>query len=293
MRGRGTRPRPRRAVGPIAASVVGLVGWTAVAHNSGSGWVQALGCLLAGFAVVGLTGGAVATARLSVEVASGPADGTVGRSLPLELATSAPVRVEPLDPPGPVAVLAGGRGRLDIAPRRRGELSSVRVRVGSAAPFGLLWWTKQVDLALPVSLWVAPVPSVPDEGLVARAGPGRSLGHDRSGHAVAGEIRGVRPYVAGDPRRAVHWPTSAHHGALMVREVERPERATPRVEVVLPDDGAGGDDVAARALATLLALLRRGTPVLLTTTEATGRRCEAVSAPAEAARRMARAVAGR
>lgn len=293
MRRRGGRPRPRRAAGPVLASALGLFGWAAVAHSSGSGWVQALGCLLAGFLVVGLVGGALATARLSAEVASAPTDATAGRPISLQLRTNAAARVEPIAPAGPRTTLPSPGGPVEFVPPRRGELRAVTVRVGSAAPFGLLWWAKRVELELPRSLWVAPVPGEPDPRLVAVAGEGASSGRDRAGHAVAGEVRGVRPYVAGDPRRAVHWPSTAHHGSLMVREVERPERGTPRVEVVLPDDGPAGDRAAARALATLLSLLQGGGPILLTTTEAAGRRCEAVYGPTDAARRMARATASR
>ena len=34
------------------------------------------------------------------------------------------------------------------------------------------------------------------------------------------ELHGVREYVEGEPLRAVHWPTSARRGTLMVRELE-------------------------------------------------------------------------
>jgi uncharacterized protein (DUF58 family) len=273
--------------------VLGLLGWTAVAHNSGSGWVQALGCLLAGFVVVGLVGGAPATARVSARVVACPTDATAGRPVVLELRTSAAARLEPLEPAGPTATVPAGGGRIEVVPTRRGELTVVQLRVGSAAPFGLLWWTKRVELALPRSLWVAPLPTAADPALVAVTGQGALSGRNRAGHALAGDVRGVRPYAAGDARRAVHWPSSAHQGILMVREVERPELGIPSVAVVLPDDGPAGDEVAARALATVLALLARGAPVLVATTEAAGPRNEAVYGPADAARRMARAVAPR
>jgi uncharacterized protein (DUF58 family) len=36
-------------------------------------------------------------------------------------------------------------------------------------------------------------------------------------------VRTVRPYVAGDPARLVHWPTSARMGDLVVREHDPPD----------------------------------------------------------------------
>lgn len=51
--------------------------------------------------------------------------------------------------------------------------------------------------------------------------PGRQAGH--GGHGVRagggdGPVAGVRPYVAGDELRSVHWLSTARAGALMVRQ---------------------------------------------------------------------------
>jgi len=293
VKGRGGLPRPAKAAGPVLASVFGLVGWAAVAHNSGSGWVQALGCLLAGFVLLGLGGGAFATARASVEVLACPTDATAGQPVVVEVRVSAPLRVEPLVPPGPPVVVGSGVGAIELVPSRRGLVDHLRVRVGSAAPFGLLWWRKPVELALPRPLWVAPVAAGPERAVLASDRRSATLDGARHRDARTGEIRGVRPYVPGDPQHTVHWPSSAHRGELMVREAEWPDEAVSRLEVVLPDDGPAGDVVAARALGTLVELLASGHSVVLSTTERTGPRTEAVSNPVAAGRRLARAVAPR
>ena len=57
--------------------------WWLVAHNSGAGWVQALGDIVFGALVIGIFGPAVILARARVRVARAPADGTAG--LPLEV----------------------------------------------------------------------------------------------------------------------------------------------------------------------------------------------------------------
>lgn len=293
MKVRGGRPRPTHSTGPVLGSVLTLCGWAAVAHNSGSGWVQALGCLLAGFVVVGLGGPAIATARLGVTVVANPSDTTAGHPVTVEVRASAPLRIQAVVPPGPIATIRSGAGRLGLVPARRGPIREVTVALGSAAPFGLSWWRKTVVVPLARPLWVAPVPGPPDPKMFSASVSAASPDRDRPRDARVGEPRGVRPYEAGDARRLVHWPATAHRGELMVREAERPDAAVPELEVVLPDDGPEGDAVAARALGTLLALLARSSPVMLSTTEEDGGRTEAVFGPADAGRRIARAVAAR
>ena len=46
-----------------------------------------------------------------------------------------------------------------------------------------------------------------------------------TGHEIT---RGVREYVDGDPIRLVHWPATARTGAVMVRELEGPQRTAAR-----------------------------------------------------------------
>jgi uncharacterized protein (DUF58 family) len=271
--------------------VVALVAWAAVAHNSGSGWVQALGGLLAGFVVAGLVGPGFATARIGVDVVANPADATAGAPVAIELVISAPARVEAVAPAGPVTMIGARTGRVELVPGRRGPIGEVTLAVGSAAPFGLAWWRKRVVVRLARPMWVAPVAGPPDPALLEGSAPGDTLERRAHRDAALGEPRGVRPYVAGDPRRLVHWPATAHRGELMVREAEAPEASVPEVRVVLPGDGPDGDAVAERAMGTLVALLARCSCVMLATTERDGPRHEAVYTPADAGRRLARTVA--
>jgi len=291
VRPRGGLPRPTKAAGPIAGSVVALVAWAAVAHNSGSGWVQALGGLLAGFVVAGLGGPAFATARLKISVVTNPTETTAGQPVTIVVATNAPMRIEAVTPHGEATTIGAGPGRVPLVPTRRGPLYQVTFKLASAAPFGLLWWHKRVVVPLARPLWVAPVPGPPELAVLGDSAAQAALDLHRPRDARVGEPRGVRPYVAGDPRRLVHWPATAHRGELMVREAERPEAAVPELRVILPDDGPDGDAAAGRALGTLLALLAHSSPVMLATTERDGPRTEAVYTKTDAARRLARAVA--
>ena len=82
----------------------------------------------------------------------------------------------------------------------------------------------------------------------------------------------MREYVDGDPIRLVHWPSTARTGAVMVRELEGPQR--PRLVVVVDLRGAESEAeiAASRASGLALAALAAGTLVDLATVEAsTGR----------------------
>jgi uncharacterized protein (DUF58 family) len=285
---------PVRSVTPFAVTVAVLVGWGIVAHDSGSGWVQVLGEAVGAAVVVGLFGPAVALARAGVECRANPSDDTAGSPVGLTVTASQRVRVQGTDPPGPVGFVGPGRDpdspcTVVIVPSRHGVVDSVTVDVASAAPFGLLWWSRRVVLALPTPLHVAP--------RLGRSHPTRPLIDDGAGDgarrvaAVIGEARGARPYRPGDSRQWVHWPTTAHTGGLMVREMEGPVRVPATVTVSLPADPDAAESVTEDALATVVALLSKGTPVTLVTTERLG----TVSGPVEdrrrAGRRLARAVA--
>ena len=186
----GSPPRPRRGVRPVRPVVPLLscgalvLAWGLVAHNSGAGWVQAVGDVLAGILLVGLVAPAVACARARVRVLDSPADGTAG--MPVELTalassacgcgrctppaprpSSAPTsrRARPGAPP-PASPVAPGdsaparprhdQGTLTLLPERRGVHEDVVIELSSAAPFGLLWWRRTVRVALPRPLHVAP-----------------------------------------------------------------------------------------------------------------------------------------
>lgn len=54
------------------------------------------------------------------------------------------------------------------------------------------------------------------------------------------EIHAVREYVPGDPVRAVHWPSTAHRGKLMVRELDDAPREDVTVVLDLDPEGVVG-----------------------------------------------------
>ena len=288
-RGLDRLPRPAQAGGPVVGTALALGSWAAVAHNSGSGWVQALGALLAGFLLVGITAPAVAVRRARAEVVESPCDAVAGGPVAFLVRTSGPVEIRPLDPPGDAVVVGSGTPRAVTAtPPRHCELREVKVRLASAAPFGLLWWHRDLVLRLPRPVLVAPRLGTPDEAVLAEIR--RS---DDPGARVptrVGEPRGVRVYRPGDLRTWVHWPATAHSGIMMVREMEGPVARPATVRATLPEDPEVAERALERVFGTVGHLLAGGRQVLLVTTEAEGERADQVRGMLDAGRRLARAV---
>jgi uncharacterized protein (DUF58 family) len=160
--------------------------------------------------------------------------------------------------------------------------------VASCAPFGLLWWAREIEVPLPRPLHVAPRLGPP--------GPSDATRHHDTGDSPwrvssgVGEPRGVRPFEAGDSRRSVHWPATSHVGVLMVRERERQTEEPVVIEVVLPSDPAAAETESERVMGVVAACLLRRQPVVLGTWEADGRCLRPVRDRIDLGRRLARAV---
>lgn len=282
-------PRPRRAAGPVVGSALAVAAWFGVAHSSGSGWVQALGALLFGYLVVGLAGPALAVGRARCSVVDSPSDAVAGATVAVTVEVSTAMVVRPVDPSGhETATGSAPRCDLAVVVAHRGVVADCTVQLASAAPFGLLWWTRRVTLPLPRPLEVAPT-----------VGPPRPAGWDRDDSAGddarpvdrrVGEPRGVRDYRPGDLRSWVHWRATAHSGTLMVREMEGPAGRPVTVSALLPDDPDAADEEASRALGTVSELLAAGRTVVLVTAEPDGVVRRGVTDVADAGRRLARAL---
>ena len=224
---------PERAFGPVAGTALLLFVWTGVAHASGSGWVQAVGSVVAGLLLLGLVAPAFAAPGLTVICERSPSDTTAGLPVQLDVVGNRSMRCTPRSIGGaPLLLNRRIPARLVIVPTRRGVITSVTLRVATAAPFGLLWWSRDQVIELPRPLHVAPEPREPDGGVFEA--PSLEEGHRPPRPTVTGELRGVRPYEHGDGRRRVHWSASAHTGDIMVRESESRTDDPIRIVVDLP-----------------------------------------------------------
>ena len=261
--GSGRRVHPVAWFAPVVGSVVAVVAWAGVAHSSGSGWVQAVGALLAAVLITGLVAPLVPGPAVRRHLYRLPL-GRRGRS-----AGGADPGGQRADPhPAPTPGGAGGPrrrctprvpdGRRDLHPgaaggarrdRRRGGLvRSLRPALVGAGGRG------------------RPAPA-PARGAAVRRGrpagdPPRELDGDAPLRVPsgAGEPRGVRPYQPGDTRRSVHWPATSHVGALMVREKERQTDDPIVVDLTLPADPVAAEAESERVMAALCQHLARGRP---------------------------------
>jgi uncharacterized protein (DUF58 family) len=278
---------------PVVGSVVTVLAWAAVAHSSGSGWVQAVGALLAAVLAVGLIAPAIPSLRSGAVCTSSPSDTEAGRATELTMVANRPLRIRPLRPTGPAEPGTGAaRGTRGIAvtviPERRGVLDKVTVELASSAPFGLLWWARELEVPLTRPLHVAPRSGEPR--------PMATVPEHPTGDAAlripagTGEPRGVRPYQAGDTRRSVHWPATSHVGSLMVRENERQTDDPVFVELVLPGDLLAAEAECEKVMASLTVWLMRGRAVVLGTREQEGPVVGVVRDRIDLGRRLARAV---
>jgi uncharacterized protein (DUF58 family) len=287
--------RPSRNAAPVAVSI-GILGiWWLVAHNAGSGWVQALGDVVFGTLFIGIFAPFVVLTCATVRIASAPVDGVAGTPVVLGFESSTRLRICSRPPfeadafVGPVRRRQKPDNGVPFLPEHRGVHDAVTVEIATAAPFALQWWTRRVVLPLPSALCVAPRSGRP-ESLPLRA-------DEDTGAAVTwvqtdvGQPRGARPYQPGDSRRRVHWGATAHAGELMVRELERPSAEPITFTVILPPDPEEAERVAERALGTIGRFLERGATVLLATVEASGPVVASVTDRRGAGRRLARAVA--
>jgi uncharacterized protein (DUF58 family) len=293
--GTGARPerlRPERLLGTLTGGLALLALWGAVAHASGSEWVQAIGTVVAGVLVVGVVGPRLALDRLEVVVEQCPAEGRSGEPLAVTVVATRPCRLVPLQPAGAACQLRSRTPAVvELLPGHRGQLAALRCRVSSAAPLGLAWWAGTCRVRLPRTVLIAPS-FAPSE-----ARPGRSLSdegqeeaHTGGGRGTEqGELRGVREYRVGDSPRRVHWRASAHTGGLMVRETEDGSLAPVRIVADLPPDPDEAELRASEAMTAVRAALESRRAVVLETTEAHRAQVGPVHDLGEAGRRLARA----
>jgi uncharacterized protein (DUF58 family) len=144
-----------------------------------------------------------------------------------------------------VPVGRGGRACLDLEDAPRGRYPLGPGRLLAWDPLGLT----RVELVIDRPTAVTVRPRVPElETLFTDTGAWGEGGRRASLRRPSGlEPHGVREYVEGEPLRAVHWPTSARRGELMVRELED----APRDSVAVVLDVAAEWVVGARGVSSL------------------------------------------
>jgi uncharacterized protein (DUF58 family) len=136
--------------------------------------------------------------------------------------------------------------------QRRGVFRLGPWRLEMADPLGLF----QVTQHYPVTTTIMVYPRashLPNLELPRGRAPGRATSAERAA-AETITVGGIRQYAQGDSLRRVHWPATAHHDELMVREFDR-EPSGDVWLIVDMDAGvqAGHDAEATQEYAVILA----------------------------------------
>jgi uncharacterized protein (DUF58 family) len=218
----------RRGVGLVLGSALLF----AVGTSVQAGWVLVVSAVVLGTAVAGallpllFVGGVAVERRAPAEAFQGDdveiETVVTGRSRGIRLGVDV---VDAFLSADRLAVPSLARGESvaigSMRPaRRRGVHEDPRVVVCSAAPFGVAEARRSVPAAgrtivYPAVRRLEAVPLVDDVATFERSihqAPRRGGGPD---------YLGIREYRTGDSMRHVHWPSTAHHGQVMVREFER------------------------------------------------------------------------
>jgi uncharacterized protein (DUF58 family) len=263
-----------------------------IARTSGAGWVMVVLSGLLATLAVGVVWPALLLRSVRVSV-SGPRDATVGRPARLRVDVAGwhqQLKVRVLVPSGEwTAVAVPAAGDVTVVPARRGVVHEAAVELRGAGPLGLVWWTRRGPVGLEHPIEVGPVPDEPAR--LPRAAAGGAGGEPRTG-AGLDVVRTVREYVPGDPARLVHWPVSARHGSLVVKELDDPASRRLVIVVDLRGEDDAAEDAASRAAGLAVRALREGLAVTMATAEVGETRTAAVKTRLDVSRRLARTVAG-
>ncbi|HEY8523316.1 MAG TPA: DUF58 domain-containing protein [Acidimicrobiales bacterium] len=143
--------------------------------------------------------------------------------------------VPPLDP-GAAAVAS-----YRLPTERRGILEVGPLGVVVSDPFGLAQATVQAAERVEVTVYPAvaeiqPAPFTTGQDPLAGTQRPHALGR------VGDDFYALRPYVVGDDLRRIHWPSTARHDELLVRQQEQPWQG--RTTVLLDVRRATYDPVA-------------------------------------------------
>jgi uncharacterized protein (DUF58 family) len=103
---------------------------------------------------------------------------------------------------------------------RRGVHETSDVMVASAAPFGVAGRRRRIPVGSPTVVYPTLVRLDELPFLESAPTPERAI-HTAPRRGTGPDYLGIREYRVGDSMRHVHWPSTARHGALMVREFER------------------------------------------------------------------------
>lgn len=282
------RTSRRLELRPLAAglgAVAGLAGVVALATRHGA--LAMLFLAVIGVLLHDALSARAALGRVDLDVTN-PIDGIVGTpAVHVVRATGLTTPVELVQPSWwptlvrrSVLLRTPEPGTIEVDAPVRGVVDHLVLDLVATGPLGLTEASCRVRAWLPTPWYVGPAPLAHDPEWPRL----RTVPPGESSTVTHGDdlFRGVRPYTRGDPRRAVHWPATAHRGALMVKERDGIEQVALRVVLELTHPGPDAELAAGRAAWLVDHGLARGWRVQLITAEAPPAPPRRLSAPGTA-----------
>lgn len=135
----------------------------------------------------------------------------------------------------------------------RGPARLSTIEVCTTFPFGILEHRRRIALPAEVLVYPRPRPSLADRHLSYGSGAddwGRGGG--------SGDVLELRDYATGDPRRRIHWPTSARLGKLVVAERAEERARVAMVEIRPEPIGPAWESELSRACGEIRRALASG-----------------------------------
>lgn len=232
-------PRPRRRA---AAFLGGAVLLFLVGTSVQAGWLLVLASCLLGATAAGLVLPRWMVRGIEVERRA-PAEAFQGETVRVSLVVSnrsrglrlaLDLRDEHLETVRAFVPRISPREDVIVETKRaavrRGVHEASAVVVGSAAPFGVAERRRRLVVVSPTVVYPRLVRLDELPFLESAPTPERAM-HSTPRRGAGPDYLGIREYRVGDSMRHIHWPSSAHHGALMVREFEREQ--TRRLAVAI------------------------------------------------------------
>lgn len=163
---------------------------------------------------------------------------------------------------------AGTQAVYRLPTERRGIVGVGPLRLTVADPFGLARLTTTGDRKVSLVVY----PKIDQVAPVSRATGSdleRQTVHQQQVAPSGDEFYALREYTVGDDLRRVHWPSSARHDELMVRQDEIPwhGRLTVLLDTRVGVPGPTFEAIVSAAASAAVANLRRGDQVRLLTTD--------------------------
>ena len=215
------------------------------------------------------------TVRSVVLALHGPPEAVTGETSEWVLTATGirrPVVVTPaVVPRAPRYLVRWGEASLiTLPPFGRGLVHHVGLDVTATGPLGLYQAGRRMLVPLGVPLPVGPKPV--DVDLTWPRPRAMSFGLTEGAPLGDDLFRSLRPYQRGDERRRIHWGATAHHGRMMVRELDGTGVVGLRVLVEPGEPGAMADHVTGVAAKVASTALARGWTVQLVTADGTPER---------------------